>query len=76
MGDGPRALGQLVDSSMPEGSKNSITDLTSHNAFRDARCSVALSFLYCFVRRVLEVVRVHRMDTIAKDAEILVLANS
>lgn len=34
---------------------------------------MALSFLYRLVRRVLEVVRVHRMDLVAKDAEILVL---
>ena len=34
---------------------------------------MALSFLYRFVRRVIEVVRVHRMDAVAKDAEILVL---
>jgi putative transposase len=34
---------------------------------------VALSFLYRFFRRVLEVVRVHWSDTAAKDAEILVL---
>ena len=34
---------------------------------------MALSFLYRLVRRVLEVVWVHRMDVVAKDAEILVL---
>jgi len=34
---------------------------------------VALSFLYRLTRRVIEVVRVHRMDAAAKDAEILVL---
>jgi hypothetical protein len=34
---------------------------------------VALSFLYRLVRLVLEVVCVHRMDVVAKDAEILVL---
>ncbi|MGH9043568.1 MAG: hypothetical protein ACRDVP_01790 [Acidimicrobiales bacterium] len=34
---------------------------------------MALSFLYRLVGRVLEVVRVHSMDTVAKDAEILVL---
>jgi putative transposase len=34
---------------------------------------VALSFLYRLVRRVVEVVRIHRMDAVAKDAEILVL---
>ncbi|MGH9920340.1 MAG: integrase, partial [Nitrososphaerales archaeon] len=34
---------------------------------------MALSFLYRLVHRVLEVVRVHRMDAVAKDAEILVL---
>jgi hypothetical protein len=34
---------------------------------------VALSFSYRLVRRVLEAVRIHRMDTTAKDAEILVL---
>ncbi len=34
---------------------------------------MALSFVYYFVRRVIEVVRVHRMDAVAKDAEILVL---
>jgi hypothetical protein len=34
---------------------------------------VALSFLYRLARRALELVRVHRMGTVAKDAEILVL---
>jgi hypothetical protein len=34
---------------------------------------VALSFLYRVVHRVLEAVRVHPMDAVAKDAEILVL---
>jgi transposase InsO family protein len=34
---------------------------------------MALSFLYRLVRRVLEVVRVHWLDAVAKDAEILVL---
>jgi hypothetical protein len=34
---------------------------------------VALSFLYRLVRRAVELVRVHRMDDVAKDAEILVL---
>jgi putative transposase len=34
---------------------------------------VALSFLYRLVRRVVELVRIHRMDAVAKEAEILVL---
>jgi transposase InsO family protein len=34
---------------------------------------VALSFVYRFVRRVAEAIRIHQMDTVAKDAEILVL---
>ncbi len=34
---------------------------------------MALCFVYRFVRRVIEVLRVHRMDAVAKDAEILVL---
>ena len=34
---------------------------------------MALSFLYRLIRRVIEVVRVHRMDAAATDAEILVL---
>jgi hypothetical protein len=34
---------------------------------------VALSFLYRLVRRVVELARIHRMDVVAKDAEILVL---
>ena len=34
---------------------------------------MTLSFIYRLVRRVLEVVRIRQMDTIAKDAEILVL---
>jgi putative transposase len=34
---------------------------------------VALSFLYRLIRRVVEFARVHRMNDIAKDAEILVL---
>jgi hypothetical protein len=35
--------------------------------------SVALSFLYRFLCRVVGVVHIHRMDAVAKDAEILVL---
>jgi hypothetical protein len=35
--------------------------------------SVALSFLYLLIRRVLEILRVRRKDATAKDAEILVL---
>ena len=34
---------------------------------------MALSFLYLLIRRVLEILRVRRMDAAAKDAEILVL---
>ena len=34
---------------------------------------MALAFLYRLVRRVVELVRIHRMDAVAKDAEILVL---
>ena len=34
---------------------------------------MALSFLYGLVRRVDELLRIHRMDAAAKDAEILVL---
>jgi putative transposase len=34
---------------------------------------VALSFLYRLVRRVLELTRIHGMDVVAKEAEILVL---
>ena len=34
---------------------------------------MALSFLYRLVRRVIELLAVHRMDAVAKDAEILVL---
>jgi hypothetical protein len=34
---------------------------------------VALSFLYRLARRALELVRVHRMEAIAKDVEILIL---
>ncbi len=34
---------------------------------------MALSFLYRFVRRVVELAGVHQMDAVAKDAEILVL---
>ena len=34
---------------------------------------MALIFLYRVVRRVVELVRIHRMDAVAKDAEILVL---
>jgi len=34
---------------------------------------VALSFLYRLARRVFELIRVHRMDAVAKDVEILVL---
>ena len=35
--------------------------------------AVALSFLYRLARRAFQLVRVHRMDALAKDAEILVL---
>ena len=35
--------------------------------------AVALSFLYRLARRALQFHRVHRMDALAKDAEILVL---
>jgi hypothetical protein len=34
---------------------------------------VALSFFYRLVHRVIQLVRVHRMNALAKDAEILVL---
>ena len=34
---------------------------------------MALTFLYRLVLRVGELVRVHRLDAVAKDAEILVL---
>jgi len=34
---------------------------------------VALSFLYRLVGRVVEALRIHRIDAVAKDAEILVL---
>lgn len=34
---------------------------------------MALSFLYRLVRRVARAIRVHQMDAVAKDAEILVL---
>ena len=34
---------------------------------------MALSFLYRLVRSVIEFIRIHSMDEIAKDAEILVL---
>jgi transposase InsO family protein len=34
---------------------------------------VALTFLYRLVRRVAEAIRIHRMDAVTKDAEILVL---
>jgi len=34
---------------------------------------VALSFLYHLVHRVLEAIRIHRMDAVGKAAEILVL---
>ena len=34
---------------------------------------MALTFLYRLVRRVAEAIRIHRMDVVAKDAEILVL---
>ncbi len=34
---------------------------------------MALSFLYRLVRRVADAIRIHQMDAVAKDAEILVL---
>jgi hypothetical protein len=34
---------------------------------------VAVSFVYRLVHRVVEFLRIHRMDGVAKDAEILVL---
>ena len=56
----------------PEGSIYPGTGLTSHDAL-DQAPAVALSFLYRFVRRVVEMLRIHRVDAVAKDAEILVL---
>jgi rod shape-determining protein MreB len=56
-----------------EGSRNSPTALDQPERTRQGSPSVALSFLFRLVRRVLDAVRVHRMDSVAKDAEILVL---
>ncbi len=46
--------------------------MTSYDE-HDQASNVWLSFLYRVLRRVLEAVRVHRMDAVAKDAEIMVL---
>ena len=43
---------------------------------RRRSASVGLSFLYRLVGRVLEMLRVHRMDAVAKDVESLVLRHS
>ena len=56
-----------------EGSNKPILGLTRHDSDDDPATSVTLSFLYCLVRRVAEFVHIHRMDDLAKDAEILVL---
>src|SRR5450759_3768427 len=56
-----------------EGSRNSPTWLDQPKPAQRSSPSMALSFLYRLIRRVIEVVRVHRMDAAAKDAEILVL---
>ena len=42
---------------------------------RRASPPVALTFLYRLVRRVFELVRIHRMGAVARDAEILVLCH-
>ena len=56
-----------------EGSKYSPTGLDQPERARQGSHLMALSFLYRLVRRVFEVVRVHRSDAAAKDPEILVL---
>jgi len=56
-----------------EGSIHSSGGLTRHDELGEARHPVALSFFYRLVRRVAEAVRIHQMDGVAKDAEILVL---
>jgi putative transposase len=58
---------------LPEGSTYSICGLTGDDARDEAPVPVALSFLYRLIRRVVELARIHRMDDVAKDAEILVL---
>src|ERR1035437_7955257 len=57
----------------PEGSRNSSTRLDQPKPAQRSSPSMALSFLYRLVRRVFEVLRVLRMDTVTKGAEILVL---
>ena len=57
-----------------EGSVYSIRGLTRDDALD--RAPAALSFLYRLIRRVVELVRMYRMDEAAKDAEILVLRTS
>ena len=57
--------------SKPEGSIYSIAALARQDGFGDASCRG--TFLYRLVRRVVELLRILRMDDAAKDAEILVL---
>src|SRR5664280_2646958 len=64
---------QATATSWPEGSGNSPTRLEQPERARRGLSFVALSFLFRLARRVLDLIRVHRMDTAAKDAEILVL---
>jgi len=54
----------------PKGPTTPIRGLTSCERPRSCQAE-ALSFLYRLVRRVVEFVHIHRMDNVAKDAEIL-----
>jgi hypothetical protein len=67
------AIASFVHPDKPEGSRNSSTRLDQPKLAQRSSPSLALSFLYRLVRRVIEAVRVHRLDAAAKDAEILVL---
>jgi hypothetical protein len=53
------------------GSKNHLIRLDQWERARRRSPSVALSFFYSLVRRILEVLRVHCMGAAAKNAEIL-----
>ncbi len=67
----PVAPGAEIDAET-EASNNAITELTGQDRAAILP-AVTLSFLYRLVCRVMDAPSIHRMDDVAKDAEILVL---
>ena len=60
------------DRTDPERSVYSIAGLTRHDSFGEAPTRWR-PFVYRFVRCIIEILRIHRMNDVAKDAESLVL---